>query len=129
MQIFFFFEQFQEELFRAEEDAPIDEPEIIARHIGPVIDKFDADPFLLTAALRFHLPGQNFLSNDVQVFQRLEKILAEYGLGAIIDGYRRGLHRRQLNGDSRNTINNIADNRIGIDLLGLALEIEQDAMA
>ena len=84
MQILFFFEELQEEVLGSEENGPVDKTKIVAWRVGAMIGEFNADSLLTTATLGLHLAGQNLPRNDMEILERLHKVIAEDRFVAVV---------------------------------------------
>src|SRR5262245_10407755 len=79
----------------AKEDVPVDEAEIIAGRVRPVIGKFDAHAFLAAAALGLHLAGEDLAGDNVEVFERVEEVVVKQGRVAVVQRCGRSWAQRQ----------------------------------
>ena len=112
MQVLLFLEQAQQQLVEAAVDGPVEVAQIVAGGVVAVVGELDAGAGLARAALGAHAPENTFLRDDVEVLELLQELLVELASGLL----------RCLRQDR-------GDDRVGIDALGLALEVEDQAVA
>ena len=69
VQVLFFEEQFQEELFESREEIPIDEAEIVPGYIGAEVGKLDALSLPPALPLTLHSSAENLPADELEAFE------------------------------------------------------------
>ena len=69
MKILLFQEHLQEELFQPRVGVPIDEPQVVARHIVAEVGELDALALPRAAAFAFHPPAENLPAHQLEFFK------------------------------------------------------------
>ena len=69
MKILLFQEHLQEELLQPRVGVPIDEPQVVARHVVAEVGELDALALPRAAAFAFHPPAENLPAHQLEFFE------------------------------------------------------------
>ena len=69
MKVLLFQEHLQKELFQPRVGVPIDEPQVVARHVVAEISELDALALARAAAFAFHPPAENLPAYQLEFLE------------------------------------------------------------
>ena len=98
VEVFFLFEQPQQQLVEPPVQVPVDVAEVIAARVRAVVGELDAAADLTRAALGAQVPREHLARHHVEVLERLQEPIVEQRraiLGAIPSRRARGLERAE----------------------------------